>query len=112
MKLLAAVLCLFLLAGCAGKTEEVPEPTEATSQSLHVSGHALETRTSGIMEVFPIAAEAPLGLWALGEDVVLSTESGMTLYTGSALREAASVSAGQVLGAAGTQLFVYDETAR
>lgn len=112
MKLLAAALCLFLLAGCAGKTEEVPEPTEATSQSLHVSGHALETRTSGIMEVFPIAAEAPLGLWALGEDVVLSTESGMTLYTGSALREAASVSAGQVLGAAGTQLFVYDETAR
>ena len=112
MKLLAAVLCLFLLVGCAEKREEVPEPTEATGQSLHVSGHALEAQTSGIMEVFPIAAEDPLGLWALGPDVVLSAKSGITLYTGSGLREAASVSTGQVLGAVGSRLFVYDETAR
>ncbi len=112
MKLLAAVLCLFLLAGCAEKTEEVPEPTEAAGQSLHVSGHALESQTSGIMEVFPLAETAPSGLWALGENVVLSTESGMTLYTGSTLREAASVSTGQVLTAVGDRLFVYDETAR
>ena len=112
MKLLAAVLCLFLLAGCAGKTEEVPETTEATGQSLHVSGHPLESQTSGIMEVFLIEEASPLGLWALGEDVVLSTESGMTLYTGPALREAAQTSTGQVLGAAGDRLFVYDGTAR
>ena len=112
MRLLAAVLCLLCLVGCAGKTEELPETTEETAQSLHVSGHALESQTSGIMEVFPIAPNDPLGLWALGEDVVLSTKSGMTLYTGSTLREAAQTSAGQVLGAVGNSLFVYDETAR
>ena len=112
MKLLAAVLCLFLLVGCAEKQEDPTVPTEESGQSLHVSGHALEAQTSGIMEVFPIAAEDPLGLWALGEDVALSAESGITLYTGSGLREAASVSTGQVLGSVGSRLFVYDETAR
>ena len=111
MKLLAAVLCLFLLVGCAEKKEEPTVPTQEGGQSLHVSGHPLETQTSGIMEVFPIEESDPKGLWALGSDVVLSAGSGLTLYTGSGLRQSAA-SAGQVLAAADDRLFVYDETAR
>ena len=85
MKLLAAVLCLFLLVGCAEKQEEPTTPTEESGQSLHVSGHPLETQTSGIMEVFPIEETAPQCLRSLGTDVVLWGESGISLYTGSGL---------------------------
>ena len=112
MKLLAAVLCLFLLVGCAEKQEEPTTPTEESGQSLHVSGHPLETQTSGIMEVFPIEETDPQGLRSLGTDVVLWGESGISLYTGSGLRQAARVSARPVLGAAEGRLFVYDEAAR
>ena len=112
MKLLAAVLCLFLLVGCAEKQEEPTTPTEESGQSLHVSGHPLETQTSGIMEVFPIEETDPQGLRSLGTDVVLWGESGISLYTGSGLRKAARVSGRPVLGAAEGRLFVYDETAR
>ena len=112
MKLLAAVLCLFLLVGCAEKQEEPTTPTEESGQSLHVSGHPLETQTSGIMEVFPIEETDPQGLRSLGTDVVLWGESGISLYTGSGLRKAARVSGRPVLGAAEGRLFVYDEAAR
>ena len=112
MKLLAAVLCLFLLVGCAEKQEEPTTPTEESGQSLHVSGHPLETQTSGIMEVFPIEETDPQGLRSLGTDVVLWGESGISLYTGSGLRQAAQASGRPVLGTAGDRLFVYDEAAR
>ena len=112
MKLLAAVLCLFLLVGCAEKQEEPTTPTEESGQSLHVSGHPLETQTSGIMEVFPIEETDPQGLRSLGTDVVLWGESGISLYTGSGLRKAAQASGRPVLGAAEGRLFVYDEAAR
>ena len=92
MKLLAAVLCLFLLVGCAEKQEEPTTPTEESGQSLHVSGHPLETQTSGIMEVFPIEETDPQGLRSLGTDVILWGESGISLYTGSGLRKAARAS--------------------
>ena len=85
MRLLAAALALFLLAGCAQQEPAMPEPTQA--QTLHVPGHALEQQTKGIIEVFPTQERGDCRLLSFGNSLLLCSGSSITLYHGRSLRQ-------------------------
>ena len=85
MRLLAAALALFLLAGCAQQEPAMPEPTQA--QTLHVPGHALEQQTKGIIEVFPTQERGDCRLLSFGNSLLLCSDSSITLYHGRSLRQ-------------------------
>lgn len=106
MKRFAALLALLLLlSGCA---EKPAGPTETTgTDALHVPGHDLESRTSGIMQVYPTDAESFCQLWAMGEDLLLQSGGVLTRLSGPGLTPRASTEARTVLrtGADGVWLF-------
>ncbi len=85
MKLLAAVLSLLLLAGCAAPQAADVLPTQPAAQALHVPGHTLETQTSGIVQVFPTGSDERATLYALEDSLLLRSGSCLTQLTGSRL---------------------------
>lgn len=98
MKPILAVLLCLLLSGCARQVppapaETVPEAAAAMA-GLYDPDHPLEKSYPGLVRVYPLTLENVRGIRAFGKDVlVLSGQSNttLTLFTGEALRETASL---------------------
>ena len=112
MKLLAALLALFLLAGCANTAEPIPETTQPPEQTLHVPGHTLEQQTSGIIEVFPTEDWSSCQLYAWGANLLASNGETHCLYTGKSLRLSGSIDGGIPVHSDGDSLWLYDSATR
>ena len=112
MKLLAALLALFLLSGCAKTPEPIPETTQPSEQTLHVPGHSLEQQTSGIMEVFPTGCWNSCQLYACGGGLLASNGETHCLYTGKSLRLSGSADGGTPVYSGSDCLWLYDSATR
>ena len=109
MRLLAALLAVLLLAGCASQPAETKQATG--EDALHVPGHSLETRTSGIMQVFPTEADSFCQLWAMGEDLLLQSGGVLTRLSGPNLTPQARMEAQTVLHSGGDGVWLFDGSA-
>ena len=87
--LIAGLLVLLLLTGCApGTAPEVPptdvaepEALAATSPGLWEMGHALEKATQGALRVYPLAETEAYAIVSMGEDLLVLSGTGSTSLT-------------------------------
>ena len=93
MKFLAALLALFLLAGCAAPSEETTAPSETTQ----APGQALEAQTQGAVQVFPTGETGFCRLYPMGEDLLLQCGGSLSRRSGPEFQEAAQGSTQVVL---------------
>lgn len=87
--LIAGLLALLLLTGCApGTASEVlptdaaePEALAATSPGLWEMGHPLETATQGALRVYPLENSDAYAMFSMGEDLLVLSGTGSTRLT-------------------------------
>ena len=99
MKQLTAVLLCLLLLGCARQTPtaspEITAETEAISAAgLYDPDHPIEAAYPGLVRAYPLTQRKAHGIRSLGNDVLILSGYGsttLTLFTGEALLEAASL---------------------
>ena len=96
MKLLAAMLALLLLVGCAAPGQET-ETAPTKVDPLHSPGHILESQTSGIIQVFPTEQTAFSRVYPMGQELLLQSGGSLVRLTGSSLTPGAKGEAQVVL---------------